>query len=181
MRKFLLALTDARIKAVLAVLQASGSCLGDLAGKPGTAPVFFRPLRAGLRRAASASPPSSPAAAQALAAAEEFAARLEKFFSELALHRTPPDTAAMETLLRLQHACARAPELLSPGGRARAASEIRGLAAGAHKSLALARAAACASTSDFPLNLKFSSIYSGLDAIFDAYERCAEALFSADG
>ncbi len=181
MRKFRLALTDARIKAVLAILRAAGPGLGDLVTNPGAAPDFLGPLRAGLRRAASASPSSSPAAPQALAAAEEFAARLEDFFSGLALHRTAPDTAAMEALLRLQQACARAPELLSLSGRTRAAAEIRGLSSGAHKSLTLAGAAAVSSPDNFPQNLKFSSIYSGLDAVFDAYERCAEALFAIDG
>jgi|GEM_PF-1632470 len=179
MRKFWLTLTDARLKAVLKALEASGPGLGELAAEPSSAPAFFRPLRAALR-AAAALPPSSPGASRALAEAEDFTARLEKFFSDLALHGTAPDAAAKEALLYLQRACCEAPGLLSLSGRAGAASGISGLAAGAHKSLALAGAAANAATADFPRNLKFSSIYSGLDAVISSYERCAEALFSVN-
>ncbi|OIN99498.1 MAG: hypothetical protein AUJ51_12515 [Elusimicrobia bacterium CG1_02_56_21] len=169
-------LTDARIKAVLGAIGASGPGLGELSADPGAAPAFFRPLKARLQ-AASAAPPSSPASSQALSAAGEFTGRLEKFFSDLALHGTAPDKAVEEALLRLQGACGEAPALLSPGGRAGASARIRGLAAGAHKTLALARAAAEAAPDNFPQNLKFSSIYTGLDGAFDAYESCAEALF----
>ena len=176
MRKFWLTLTDARIKAVLGALRASGPGIGELAKEPAAAPVFFRPLRAALA-AAAAAPASSPAAARALAAAEDFTVRLENFFSYLALHRTAPDAPAREALLYLQRACGEAPGLLSLNDRAGAAAGIRSLCAGAHKSLALARAAAGSSPDGFPQNLKFSSIYSGLDAVFNAYESCAEALF----
>lgn len=178
MRKFLLTLTDARLRAVLGALKASGPGLGDLAEDPGAAPAFFRPPRARLRRASAAAPSSSPAAPLALAAAEEFTARLEKVFSDMALHAAAPDPAVKEALLYLQQACAEARGLLSLGGRAGAFARIKGLAAGAHKNLALARAAAASAPEDFPQNLKFSSIYSGLDAVFYAYERCAEALFT---
>ena len=176
MRKFWLMLTDARIRAVLGTLRTAGPGLGELAERPGAAPAFFKPLRSALT-AAAAAPPSSAAASRALAAARDFTARLEKVFSDLALHETLPDAAAMEALLCLQRACYEADGLLSAGGRAGAAAAIRGLAAGARKSLALARSAAASSPADFPQNLKFSSIYSALEAVFDAYERCAEALF----
>ncbi|MDP2865660.1 MAG: hypothetical protein Q8O90_05410 [Elusimicrobiota bacterium] len=177
MRKFWLRLTDARLKAVLRALRDSGPCLGDLFENPASAPGFFRPLRAGLRRAASAASGSPPPLSQALAAAEDFIERLERVFSDLALHGTLPDAPVKEALLYLQRACGETPALLSPGDRAGAFARLRGFSAGARKVLALARAAAEASPSDFSRNLKFSSIYSGLDAAFDAYERCAEALF----
>lgn len=177
MRKFWLRLTDARLRAVLGALRDSGRGLGDLFESPAAAPAFFRPLRAGLRRAAAAAPGTRPASPQALAAAEEFVERLERVFSDLALHGTPPDAPVKEALLCLQRACGEAPALLSPGDRAGAFARIRGFSAGARKGLALARAAAEASPSGFPQNLKFSSIYTGLDAVLDAYERCAEALF----
>ncbi len=177
MRKFRLRLTDARLRAVLKALRGSGPGLGDLFENPAAAPVFFRPLRAGLRRAATAGPGTPPASSQALAAAEDFTERLEKVFSDMALHGTLPDAPVKEALLYLQRACGETPALLSPGDRAGASTRIRGFSAGARKILALARAAAVASPSGFPQNLKFSSIYSGLDAALDAYERCAEALF----
>lgn len=177
MRKIWLRLTDARLKAALGALRASGPALGDLFEKPGDAPGFFKPLRAGLRRAALAAHGAPPAASQALAAAEDFIERLERVFSDMALHGTQPDAPVKEALVYLQRACAEAPGLLSPGNRAGAFARGRAFSAGARKGLALARSAAEASPSGFPQNLKFSSIYSGLDAVFDAYERCAEALF----
>ena len=177
MRKIWLRLTDARLKAVLRALRDSGPGLGDLCGKPGAAPAFFKPLRAGLRRAAAAAPGAAPSASQALAAAEDFIERLERVFSDMALHGTLPDAPVKEALLYLQRACGEAPALLSPGDRAGAFARGRAFSAGARKVLALARAAAEAAPSGFPQNLKFSSIYSGLDAVLDAYERCAEALF----
>ena len=177
MRKFWLRLTDARLRAVLRALRDSGPCLGNLFQSPSSAPGFFRPLRAGLRRATAAAPGAAPAASQALAAAEDFIERLERVFSDLALHGTLPDAPVKEALLYLQRACAEAPALLSPGDRAGAFARSRGFSAGARKVLDLARTAAEASPSGFPQNLKFSSIYSGLDAVLDAYERCAEALF----
>jgi hypothetical protein len=179
MRKFWLTLKDARLRAVLKALEASGPGLGELTEDPASAASFFRPLRAALT-AAAASPPSSPASSRALTAAEDLMARLDKLFSDLALHKTAPDAAAREALLYLQQACGQAPRLLSLSGRAGAAAEIRGLSAGARKSLALARAAADSAPANFPQNLKFSSIYSGLDAVVDAYERCAEALFEVN-
>lgn len=177
MRKIWFRLTDARLKAVLGALRNTGPALGDLFEKPGSAPGFFKPLRAGLRRAAKAAPGTRPATSQALAAAEDFIERLERVFSDLALHGTPPDAPVKEALLYLQRACGETTALLSPGDRAGAFARGRAFSAGARKGLALARAAAEASPSGFPQNLKFSSIYSGLDAVFDAYERCAEALF----
>ncbi len=177
MRKFLLLLTDARLRSVLGTLRVSGPGLGDLALDPGAAPSFFKPLHDGLRLAAGKPSRSSPASEQALAAAEEFAARLEKVFSDLALHGMAPDEPVKEALLYLQRACDEAPGLISPGSRAGAFARIREFSTGAHKGLALAGRAAAASPAGFPQNLKFSSIYSGLDAVFDAYERCAEALF----
>ncbi|MBI4351720.1 MAG: hypothetical protein HY550_09790 [Elusimicrobia bacterium] len=174
MRKYRLLLTDARLRAVLGALKTCGPGLGDLAEDPGSAPAFFAPLRARLRRAAGN---GAPASSRALAAAEEFTERLEKLFSGLALHGTAPDAAVMEALLCLQRACGEARDLLSTGSRAAAFARLRGFSAGGRKCLALARTAAAASPGGFPQNLKFSSIYSGLDAAFDAYERCAEALF----
>lgn len=179
MRKLWLILTNARLRAVLGALRASGPGIGELVNNPGAAPAFFRPLRARLKLAASAPPAASEASPRALAAAEDFLIRLEKFFSDLDLHKTALDAAAMEALLYLQRACDEAPGLLSPGGRAGAAAAIRGLSAGARKTLAQAGAAAGSSPGRFPEKLKFSSIYSGLDAIFNAYECCAEALFKA--
>lgn len=177
MRKIWLRLTDARLKAALRTLRDSGPGLGDLFERPGDATAFFRPLRAGLRQAAGAASGAAPAASQALAAAEDFIERLERVFSDMALHGTRPDAPVKEALLYLQRACGEAPALLSPGDRAGAFARGRAFSAGGRKGLALARAAAEASPSGFPQNLKFSSIYSGLDAVFDAYERCAEALF----
>ena len=177
MRKLWLKLTDARLKPALRALRDSGPGLGDLFESPAAASGFFRPLRAGLRRAAAAATGTPPASSQALAAAEDFVERLERVFSDMALHGTLPDAPVKEALLYLQRACAEAPALLSAGDRAGAFARIRGFSAGARKVLALARAAAEASPSGFPQNLKFSSIYSGLDAVFDAYERCAEVLF----
>lgn len=176
MRSIWLSLRDPGIKAVLGALKAAGPGLGDLAENPSAAPAFFRPLRAALSAAAKI-PPSSPAAAAALAAAEDLTGRLEKLFSDLHLHRTAPDRAVLEALLYLQRACAEAPGLLSPRGRSAAAAGIGALAAGARKSLALAGAAAAGPAGNFPENLKFSSIYTGLEAVLDAYERCAESLF----
>lgn len=173
LREFWLKLTDPRAGAVLRVLDAAGQAVGDLAEDPGSARVFFRPLRAGLD--AVKNRPSSAAASEALAAAEDFAARLEKTFADMALLSTPPDAAVREALLCLQRACGAAGSLLST--RARAAAEVKTLCGAGRRSLSLAGAAARSADRDFPLNLKFSSIYSGLDAVFDSLERCAEALF----
>ena len=113
------------------------------------------------------------------AAADDFTARLEKFFADLALHRTAPDTEMVQALACLQAACLRAPGLLSPRRRAAALAGIRALAASGSRVLRGARTAAEARPGNFPQNLKFSSIYSGLDAVFDAFERCASALYES--
>ncbi len=176
MRKLWLALTDPPLKAALNAIESSGPGLGDLAKEPAGAAAFFKPLRSSLTKASKARS-SSPASSKVLAAAEDFTARLEKLFSDLALHGMHPDAAALQALLYLQQACGEAQGLLSSGSRAAALARIRGLSAGARKALSQAAGAAAAPAGDFPQNLKFSSIYSGLDAIFDAYERCAEALY----
>lgn len=176
MRKFWLGLTDNRFKAAMAAVERTGACLGDLAEDPSAASAFFRPLRAALR-AATSGKTEQAASAQARAAAEDLAALLERFFSDLSLHRTAPDAALKEALLCLQRACSAARGLAGPRTKERAAVEIRGLCAGARRTLALAKTAADGAPGGFPKNIKFSSIYSGLDAAFDALERCAEALF----
>ena len=175
LREFWLKLTDPRVGAVLRTLEAAGRALGDLAAAPASAPAFFRPLRGALEKAKAS--PSSPAAAEALAAAGEFADRLERFFADASLHGAPPDRPVPEALARLQQACRGAGGLLSLSARARALEETRGLCAGARQALESAGRAAAADPSGFPQNLKFSSIYSGLAAATDALERCAEALF----
>ena len=176
MRKLWLKMTDRRFRAALAAVEETGAALGDLESKPASAPVFFRPLKAALAASASGAP-SGQASAQARAAAEEFLLRLERVFADLALHGTRPDAAVREAMLRLQRACAEAGSLASTGRRAAAAEQIRGLCAGSRRVLELARGAAAAAPGDFPQNLKFSSIYSGLGDATDAFERCAEALF----
>lgn len=172
-RELWLKLTDARVGAALKTLRVAGPALGDLAARPADAPAVFRPVKADLAAALAAGRPASLAAA---AAAEDFAGRLEKFFSDLALLQLAPDPAVLEALLALQRACAAAGRLPSTSARAKAAGEVSQLCAAGRRSLSLARAAAASAPSDFPLNLKFSSIYSGLDAVFDSLERCAEAL-----
>ena len=176
MRKLWLKVTDRRFRAALAAVEQTGAALGDLEAAPASAPVFFRPLRAAL--AAAAASPSGQASARARTAAEEFVLRLERVFADLALHNPRPDDAVREAMLRLQRACAAAGSLASPGRRAAAAEQIRGLCAGSRKVLDLARGAAASAPADFPQNLKFSSIYSGLADATDAFERCAEALFN---
>ncbi len=174
-KEYWLKLTDARLGAVLYALAAPGQAMGDLVNAPGLAPVFFRPLRARLDSAKNR--PSSPAASEALGAAEDFAARLEKTFTDMALLSVAPDPAAREAALCLQRACLRTGALLSVRGRAGAAAEIKAFCATGRRALSSAKAASDRAPSDFPLNLKFSSIYSGFDAAFDAFERCTEALF----
>jgi len=176
MRKIWLKLTDRRFRAAVSAVERTGEALGDLAERPAEAPVFFRPLKAEL--SASAAAPAGEASARARAAAEEFLLLLERFFADLALHGVRPDAALSEALLRLQRACGAAGGLVSPVSRAAAAREIRGLCAGSRRGLSQAERAANSDPSGFPQNLKFSSIYSGLDAATDAFERCAEALFS---
>lgn len=174
MRKFWLTLRDARLRAAVMTAELAGPALGDLAAAPAAAPSLFRSLRTELAAALKAGPAESLAAASA---AEDFAARLEKTFSDMALLGVPPDAAVMEALGLLQRACAEAPALLTPRGRKAASERLRALCASGRKTLALARASA--DGAGFPQNLKFSSIYSGLDAAFDALERCGEALFKA--
>ncbi len=174
LRKFRLKLTDARLRAVMQTLETAGPGIGDLAERPGDAPSLFRPLHAALSSALRAGPPRSLAAASA---AEEFAGRLEKTFSDMARLDAPPDRAAREALLHLQRACGAAGGLLSVSARAGALAELKALCAAGRRVLSCAKAAADSGGPDFPQNLKFSSIYSGLNAVFDALERCGEALF----
>lgn len=174
LRRFYLLLTDRRLRAALAALRAAGPALGDLAAEPGQAAAFFRPLRARLHEAAQAGEPRS---LPALAAATDFAARLEKAFSDMALLQAPPDRAALEALACLQLACGAADGLLSPSRRARADASLRAAAAAGRRLLSSAKAAADRAPDGFTQNLKFSTIYSGLDGAFDSLERCAEALF----
>lgn len=175
LREFWLKLTDARVGAVLYALDAPAKAMGDLEASPASAPAFFRPVKLALEKAKAS--PSSPAAAEALAAAGEFADRLEKFFSDTALLRAAPDRPVLEALARVQAACRCSGRLLSVRARAGALEEVRGLCAGARLALESAGRAAAAEPGGFPQNLKFSSIYSGLAATTDALERCAEALF----
>jgi len=176
LRRFYLLLTDRRLRAALAALRAAGRSLGDLAAAPGQAAAFFRPLKAELDRAAQDGPPGS---LPALGAAADFAARLEKTFSDMALLQAPPDRAALEALACLQRACGAADGLLSPSRRARADASLRAACAAGRRLLSSAKAAADRSPEGFTQNLKFSTIYSGLDGAFDSLERCAEALFRA--
>lgn len=174
MRRFWLTLTDARLRSVLRTLETAGAGLGDLAADPGGAAVFFRPLKTGLEKAAAAGQLRS---LEALSAAEDLAARLEKTFLDMANLKTAPDPAALEALFCLQRACAGSGRLLSVRGRAGAAAELNALCTAGRRSLYLAKTSLNSSGQDFPQNLKFCSIYSGLDAAFDSLERCAEALF----
>jgi len=167
-------ITDGRLKAAVKALEAAGVGIGDLAAKPDEAATFFRPIKIRLYAAVKEGKPASLAA---VSAAEDFAARLEKAFSDMVLLQTPPDRAALEAMRLMQRACAAAPKLLSTSGRKNADLEVRACCAQGRKTLAQARAAA--EGAGFPQNLKFSSIYSGLDAAFDSLERCAEALFKA--
>jgi len=180
-RYLCLYLTDGRLRAALKAIGAAGPALGDLAKNPGDAPRFFRPhlLRfSAVRRepARASAGEVSPARGALPAAAADFTARLEKFFNDLALQKTAIDPALEQALLYLQAACAEAPRLLSTGSRAGALEKIRGLSAVGARTLRIARDAALARATDFPQNLKFCSIYSGLDAVFEAFERCAVAL-----
>lgn len=176
-RKLLLKLADARFGAAMRAVELPGACLGDLAADPGGAAAFFKPLRRRLALAAAA-PGRDPRATAPLAAAEDFALRLERFFADMALHKTSPDAAVNEALLALQRACALTPALVSPANGA-AAAEAANYRAEGRKSLRLAKAAADSNPADFPQNLKFSSMYSGLDAVFDALERYSLALAQA--
>lgn len=180
MRAFWLKLTDTRLKAVLSAVARSGAALGDLTAAPAGAAGFFSPLRAGLSLAAAAAPPD-PATSAALSAADDFTRRLEKTFSDMTLLGAPPDAPVKEACIYLAKACELTPALLSRFRRERALRTTLGLSAGGRKALSLARNAASRPASaplpgGFAQNLKFSSIYSGLDSVFDALERLAEAL-----
>ncbi|MCM2267670.1 MAG: hypothetical protein NDI60_07865 [Elusimicrobiales bacterium] len=174
MRRLWLALTDPRVKATLGALDRSGPALGDLCDHPELAGEFFPPLRKTLAKAA-ALPGKRPAAFRALLAAEDLTIRLERLFSDMARLEARPD-ALPQALLLLQRACALGPRLLADGSRAKTLAEAAALCAAGHKVLAQAKAAADRDPGEFTQNLKFSSIYSGLDAVFDSFERCAEAL-----
>jgi len=174
MKRLWLALTDARIRAALSALDRCGPALGDLMGHPELGSEFFPPLRRTLVRA-GAKGGKRPAAYRALHASEDFVIRLEKAFADMALLDARPDAAA-QALVFLQQACAIAPRLLSSGSGPAALANVLGLCASGRKVLAQAKAAADRDSGEFTQNLKFSSIYSGLDAAFDSFERCAEAL-----
>ncbi|MBI5743788.1 MAG: hypothetical protein HY952_04495 [Elusimicrobia bacterium] len=174
MRRLWLALTDTRIRAALAALDRSGPALGDLTAHPEMAGEFFTPLRKALAKA-RASRGKRPGAGAALYAAEDFTARLEKVFTDMELHGVRPDAMA-QALAFLQRACAIAPRLLADDAGKEALREELALCASGRKVLAQAKAAADRDSGEFTQNLKFSSIYSGLDAVFDSFERCAEAL-----
>ncbi len=180
MKAFWLKLTDTRIKAVLNAAERSGTALGDLTAAPAVAAAFFKPLRAELARAAASGAPD-PAGSAALAAAEDLTRCLEKTFSDMALLDALPDAPVKEAFIYLAKACGLAPDLLSRFGRERALKKTLALSAGGRKALALARDAVARPSSGqqpggFAQNLKFCSIYSALDAVFDALERLAEAL-----
>ena len=180
MRSFWIKLTNARTRAALQASERSGEALGDLAAAPAGAPAFFKPLRAGLARAAASGGPN-PQGSAALSAAEDFTLRLEKTFSDMALLQAPPDAPVKEALIYLSKACSLTPVVLSRNRREHALREILGLSAVGRKALSLARDAASRPASGphpggFAQNLKFSSIYSRLDTVFDALERLAEAL-----
>jgi len=178
LRRFLLKLSDTRLRAALETIEECGDELGDLAAAPANAAAVFGPLRERLARAA-AEPPASAAGTKAAGAAEDLLVRLEKFFADLALHKTVPDAPMKEAMLRLQKACAAAPALLSGNRRDEALARTRALCASAARTLSLAMTASSAARGDFPANLKFSSMYSGLDAVFSAFARCADALHEA--
>lgn len=175
LRRLRLGLSDRRLRAALRVIRDCRLGIGDLAASPGGAAAFFKPLRERLSGALAA-PPASAAGSAAAAAAEDVAGRLEKFFTDLALHGIKPDRPIKNALFCLQRACAEAPSLLSTGRRAKSLAGIRSLSAAAQRELRLAREAARAAGSDFPAKLKFDSMYSGLDAVLDAFLRCAVAL-----
>jgi len=178
MRRFWLPLTDARLKAAMTALRRAGAAVGDLAAEPHGAASFFAPIKRQLA-AASGAAPKNPAGSAALAAAEDFTLRLERTFTDMARLDAPPDIAVRRALSALERACALTPRLVSRSARAAAFAEAMALCATGRKTLALAGAAADNAAGAFALNLKFSSIYSGLDAVLYAFERCAEALITA--
>jgi hypothetical protein len=156
----------------------AGAAIGDLAAEPGGAASFFAPLKTTLAAAAGAAP-KNPAGAAALTAAEDFVLRLERTFSDMARLETPPDAAARHALLCLTRACALTPRLVSLSAGARALSEAMAFCRSGRKALALTAASATGAPGEFTMNIKFSTIYSGLDSVFYAFERCAEALKAA--
>jgi hypothetical protein len=164
--------TDKRLRAAADALERSGKVLGDLAADPAGASAFFAPVKASLAAARCA--PGAERGSAAIAAAEDLTHLLEKVFMEMLLFKTPQDAAIKEALFLLQEACALTPRLMF--GKADAAAGIRARSAAARKALAGALTAAGNAPEEFAQNLKFSSIYSGLDAVFDALERCAETL-----
>jgi len=178
LRRFRLQLSDRRLRAALRIIGDCRLGIGDLAASPGVAAAFFKPLRKRLAGALAA-PPASAAGSAAAAAAEDLAGRLEKFFTDLALHGMVPDQPIKNALLCLQKACGEAPSLLSLRRRTKTLAGIHALSAAAQKELRLARRAARSAGSDFPANLKFDTMYSGLDAVLNAFMRCAAALYEA--
>ncbi|HNW45537.1 MAG TPA: hypothetical protein PKI19_13625 [Elusimicrobiales bacterium] len=164
--------TDRGLWAAVRTISDCGRALGDLALKPGDAQRFFRPRLERLSGAAAGG-----RAGPALAAAEDFAARLQKFFMDLELQRTAATPELGQALAYLQAACPLAGELTSPRRRAAALEKLRGLSAAAAAVLRRAKTAAQARPDNFPQNLKFSSMYSDLEAVFDAFERCAVSLY----
>ncbi len=159
-KKILLRLKDPRLAAALAAVRSAGRALGDLAEKPALAQAFFTPLR--LELSAARRRRGAAASLAALAAAEELAARLERLFGDLARHGSEPDAAMKHALACLEAACA---EL----GRG---PSLQSLCAAGRASL---KAAAGPAAAGFPQKLKYSSMYSDLDAAFAALERCAGA------
>jgi len=164
---------DKRLCAALEAMERCGKALGDLAAAPGSAAAFLPPSMVLLRESRAAG--GDPRGSAAVSAAEEFVRRLEKVFSEMVRFDAAPDLAVKESLLCLQRACALCPRLLSRNAP-QAGAQIHAISSAARKALAGAKAAAAGAPDEFTLNIKFSSIYSELDAVFDALERCAEAL-----
>lgn len=175
LRLLLLPITAPRRHAAMDALRRSCLAAGDLAAAPAAAPAFFRPLRARFE-ALRAAPGLPGPGLRAFAAAEDFTLRLEQFFSGMALHGSQPDEAILEVLAILQLARPALPGLLGRR-KDKALAAISGARSRAAGVLSRAREASAAAPGDFPLNLKFSSMYSDLDAVFDAFARCAEALY----
>ena len=191
-RRLYLYLTDRRLRGALNAIGACAGALGDLAKNPEYAPAFFKPHRLRLARLAYAVPGGQggeaaaaqgrtavPGSGQAVPAAEDFTARLENFFNGLARHKTAADAPVRQSLSYLQAACAETWKLLSPWQRADALAKIRGLSATGTRHLRLARTAISERRGNFPQILKFSSMYSDLEAVFDALERCALSLYES--
>lgn len=176
MRRFWLKLTDPRLKAAARAVEGAGAALGDLESSPAGTAAFFKPVRERLAGAARTDG-SNPGATAVIFAAEDFILRLEKVFTDMSLHSAAPDAAVKEALVHLQGACAATADLLATSGKDGAAARAAAFCAGGRRILRLAKAASDSDEAGFPGNLKFSSIYSGLDAVFDALERYAQALY----